>query len=148
MENPLVKNRKAHFEYEILEKFEAGIVLKGHEAKSIRNGGGNFTGSFVTLNNGEVWVKNFTINLYEKSTVPDYEPKRPRKLLLRKAEIQKIVRELNTSGVTVIPLSCGLKKGKLKIEIALARGKKQHDKRHDIKRRDQKRQLNRQLGDY
>jgi SsrA-binding protein len=142
MKKLLLKNRKARHEYELLDKFEAGIVLHGHEAKSLRNGGGNFTGSFVSLQEGEAFLKNFHIQLYEYATIEGYEAERPRKLLLRKAEIQKITRELNTKGVTLIPLACGLEKGKIKIEIALARGKKQHDKRNDLKRRDQEKRIN------
>lgn len=142
MQKILVKNRKARHDFEILETYEAGVVLKGHEAKSLREGGGNFTGSYISIDDsGETWVKKFNIQLYSKANLEGYEPERPRKLLLRKAEIRKIASALNTQGVTVIPLSCGLVKGKIKIEIALARGKKKIDKRHDLKKRDQERRI-------
>ncbi len=148
MQKLLTKNRKATHDYEILERFEAGIVLHGHEVKSLKNGGGNFSGSFVSIENGEAVLKKFDIKLYEKATLDHYEPTRQRKLLLRKAEISKLSGALNTKGVTVIPLACGLNKGKVKIEIALARGKKQHDKRNDLKKRDQDRRIQAAISDY
>lgn len=141
MQKILLKNRRARHDYEILEKFEAGIVLKGHEAKSLKNGGGNFTGAFISIKNGEMFLQNFNIRLYEKASIEGYAPQRPRKLLVRKAEINKIAGELNTKGVTLVPLTCGLVKGKIKIEFALARGKKKYDKRQDLKAKDQKRRI-------
>ena len=148
MQKMLLKNRKAFHDYEVLNRFEAGIVLKGHEVKSLKNGGGNFTGSFVGIQNEEAFLKGFHISLYSKTTIEVYEPERPRKLLLRKAEIDKIASALNTKGVTLIPLSYGLDKGKIKIEIAIARGKKKHDKRDDMKKRDQQRHIQSATGDY
>ena len=148
MEKLLLKNRKASHEFEILEKFEAGIALFGHEVKSLKNGGGNFIGSFVAINNGELFLKNFQISLYEKATLENYEPTRPRKLLLRKSEIEKITGELNTKGVTLIPICFGLKKGKLKFELALARGKKTYDKRQDLKAKDQERRIKAAIKNY
>lgn len=141
MQKILLKNRKASHDFEILEKFIAGISLFGHEVKSLKNSNGNFTGSFVTIKTGEAILQNFNIGLYEKATIEDYNPTRPRKLLLRKAEISKIASALNTKGVSVVPLSCGLDKGKIKIEIALARGKKLYDKRESLKARDQERNI-------
>lgn len=141
MTKVLVKNRKAYFNYEILEKFEAGIALFGHEVKSLKNGGGNLTGSFVNIKGDEVFIEKFKIALYEKSTLESYNPERTRKLLLRKAEIIKITGELNTKGVTLIPLECRLNKNLIKIEFALARGKKKFDKRESIKSRDQERRI-------
>ena len=141
MQKILIKNRKATHDFEVLERHSAGIVLHGHEVKSLKNGGGNFTGSYVTLENEEAFIKKFNIALYEKATIEGYEPTRPRKLLLRKAELTKIASALNTKGVTLIPLSCGLDKGKIKIEIALARGKKLHDKRESKKAKDIERRL-------
>ncbi len=141
MQKTLIKNKRAFFDYEVLKKFEAGIVLLGHEVKSLKNGGGNFTGSFIGMENGELFLKKFHISLYEKTTLESHEPERPRKLLVRKAEIQKISSELNTKGVTLVPLICGLNKGKIKIEFALVRGKKKHDKRESIKKKDQQRRI-------
>jgi len=144
MQKILLKNRKATFDYEILNKFEVGMVLRGHEAKSLRSGGGNLKGSFVSLLGGEAFIKNFHIPLYEKATLEGYEPERPRKLLLRKAEILKLTSALNTEGVALIPLVCGLQSGKIKLVIALARGKKNYDKRHSIKNREQDRSIREQ----
>lgn len=141
MQKLLIKNRKAFHDFEILDKFSAGIVLLGHEVKSLKNGGGSFSGSYVTLESGEAFIKGFNISLYQKATIDGYEPARPRKLLLRKAELNKIASALNTKGVTLVPLSCGLDKGKIKIEIALARGKKLHDKRHSKKAKDLERRI-------
>ena len=148
MQKWLLKNRKARFDYEVLESLEGGIILKGHEVKSLKNGGGNFTGSFISLQNGELWLKGFHIQPYEKATLLDYEPERPRKLLLRKAEIQKWTSALNTRGTTIIPLAYGINRGRIKFEVGLCRGKKSHDKREDLKRRDQDRQLKSILKHY
>ena len=148
MEKILTKNRKAKHDFEVLQVFEAGIALKGHEVKSLRNGGGNFAGSFVSIIEGQAKLKNFNIRLYEKTTLESYDPTRERTLLLRKQEIEKIASALNTKGVTVIPLSCGLKKGKVKVEIALARGKNKVDKRHDLKKRDQERRIQKAIKNY
>ena len=144
MQKILLKNRKATFDYEILDRFEVGIVLRGHEAKSLRNGGGSLAGAFISLASGEAFIKNFHIPLYEKATVEAYEPERPRKLLLRKAEILKLTSALNTEGVTLVPLVCGLHNGKIKLEIALARGKKKYDKRESIKGRELSRRIREQ----
>ncbi|MBU0982015.1 SsrA-binding protein SmpB [Patescibacteria group bacterium] len=146
MSKLLVKNRKANFEYEILEKFEAGIVLFGHEVKSLKTGGGNLTGSYLTIKNGELWLEKMNIALYEKATLPIYEPTRSRKLLVRKKEIDQLTGALNTQGVTLIPLSCILKNNRIKIEFALARGKKKYDKRESIKKRDQERRIQREIN--
>lgn len=141
MQKILIKNRRAFFDYEILERYEAGIVLKGHEVKSLKTQGGNFAGAYVSLMNGEAMLKGFNIPLYSKSTLDAYEATKPRKLLLRKAEILKLSSSLNTKGVTLIPLICGLNNGKIKIEIALGRGKKNYDKRHSLKKKDQERRI-------
>lgn len=141
MQKTLIKNKRAFFDYEVLKRFEAGIVLLGHEVKSLKNGGGNFAGSFIGMENNELFLKKFHISLYDKATLESYEPERPRKLLVRKAEIQKIASELKTKGVTLVPLICGLNKGKIKIEFALVRGKKKHDKRESIKKKDQQRRI-------
>jgi SsrA-binding protein len=140
MQKIISKNRKAFHDFEILDHFIAGIALKGHEAKSLRNNGGNFTGSFVSLSDGEVFLKSFNIALYSKTTLEDYEPTKP-----RKAEILKIASALNTKGVTLVPLAYGLDKGKIKFEIGLARGKKSYDKRHDLKKKDELRRIKKMI---
>lgn len=144
----LHKNRRAFHDYEVLERFEAGLVLKGHEAKSLRNKGGNFTGAFVSLNNEELFLKQFNIRLYEKANLEHYEPTRPRKLLLNRKEIDKMASALNTKGVTLIPLSYGLKFGRIKFEIGIARGKKSYDKRATLKAKDEKRRIEKQLRSF
>ena len=148
MQKTLLKNRKAFHEYEILEHFTAGIVLQGHEVKSLKSGGGHFTGSYVTARNGELFLEHFHIPLYKKTTLENYEPERTRKLLVRKAEILKISSALHTAGVTVIPLECGLQNGRIKIEFALARGKKQHDKREDLRKKDADRRIKSAIRNY
>ncbi|MFA6024065.1 MAG: SsrA-binding protein SmpB [Candidatus Gracilibacteria bacterium] len=148
MEKSLIKNKRAFFDYEVLERFTAGIVLLGHEVKSLKNGGGHFTGSYITEKGGELFLEHFHIPLYKKSTLLHYEPERPRKLLLRKAEITKIASELHTAGVTIVPLECGLQSGKIKIDFALARGKKQYDKRESLKKKDTTRRIQSALKDY
>ena len=148
MQKLLLKNKKAFHDFEILQRFEAGMALKGHEVKSLKNNGGNFTGAFVSIDKGECYLKQFNIQLYEKSTLQNHEPTRPRKLLLRKAEILKITSELNTKGVTLIPLAYGLSNGRVKMEIGLARGKKNYDKRHDLKARAQKRRIQGAMNDF
>ena len=141
MEKLLVKNRKATFDYEILDKFQAGIVLQGHEVKSLKNGGGQMQGCFVTLRDGELWIEHLHISQYQKATLLSYEPERPRKLLLRKSEIHKIAGALNTKGVTLVALACVAKNGFIKIEFGIGRGKKKFDKRESLKKKDERRQL-------
>ncbi len=148
MQKLLIKNRKAFHDYEILERFTAGIVLQGHEVKSLKSGGGQLTGSYVTGRGGELFLEHFHIPLYQKTTLENYEPERTRKLLLRKAEILKISSAQRTAGVTVIPLACGLENGRIKIEFALARGKKQYDKREDLRKKDATRRIKNALKDY
>lgn len=141
MEKVLVKNRKATFDYEILDKYQAGIVLQGHEVKSLKNGGGQMQGCFVTLREGELWIEHLHIAQYKKATLLSYNPERPRKLLLRKAEIQKIAGALNTKGVTLVALACVAKNGFIKIEFGIGRGKKKFDKRESLKKKDERRRL-------
>ncbi len=148
MQKILTKNRKAFHDYEIMETFEAGIVLFGHEVKALKAGGAHFSGAFIGEENGELFLKKFHIPLYERSTLPDHQPERTRKLLVRKAEIAKIAGALATKGVTVIPLSCGVQNGFIKIEFALVRGKKNYDKRESLKKKDQERRLRSNLKDY
>lgn len=141
MQKVLVQNRRARFDYEVLERFEAGIVLKGHEVKSLKSGGAHFTSAYIAIDKGEAFIKHFHIAPYEHAHLDGYEPEKARKLLLHKKEILKIAGALETKGVTVVPLECGLEKGKIKIELAIARGKKQYDKRESIKKRDLARRI-------
>ncbi|MBN1326238.1 SsrA-binding protein SmpB [Candidatus Falkowbacteria bacterium] len=139
----LALNKKAGFDYEFLEKFEAGIVLTGQEVKSIRQGQASLAGSFVTLNrNGEAFLTNAQIPPYKfAGQLPNYDPKQSRKLLLRQKELNYLIGKLQQSGLTLVPLSLYNKNNKIKLEFALARGKKKADKRQTIKSRETKRDI-------
>ncbi|MBN2096422.1 SsrA-binding protein SmpB [Candidatus Peregrinibacteria bacterium] len=137
------KNKKAYFDYEILQKFTAGMVLTGPEIKSIREGKVNLKGAYVTIQQGEAFLKNMHISKYSYAQQADYDPFRIRKLLLNKREIEKIANQLNTQGVSVVPLDIFIEKSYAKCLIALVRGRKKADKRHVIREREVKRQLDR-----
>ncbi|MEM8727674.1 MAG: SsrA-binding protein SmpB [Chlamydiota bacterium] len=141
----LVSNRRARYGYEILETFEAGIALQGTEIKSLRNHGGSLQNAFVLIAKGEAWLKNASIAPYSFGNIHNHQEDRDRKLLLRKREIDKLKCSTEQKGLTVIPLSVYLSKGKAKVKIAVARGKKERDKRFAIKEREQKRSIERAL---
>ena len=142
MSGPTIQNKKARFEYEILETFTAGMVLQGSEIKSIRNGKASIKEAYCYEKDGEIWVKNMNISIYEEASINNHDPIRERKLLLNAHEIKKIIKKLKDVGITIVPLKVFLSgKGWAKMEIALARGKKIYDKREDIKRKDVERQL-------
>ncbi len=147
-ENSLAKNRKAFFQYEILEKFEAGIELNGDEVKSIRKGGANLKGSFVDVGNAEAFLNQAHISPYEYSSRQDKNPTRRRRLLLHKKEIEKVAAAISQKGVTAIPLELHLKGGLIKLTFGLCRGKKLYDKRETIKKREQERDIQRQIKKY
>ena len=137
-----IKNRKARFEYEILDKYIAGIVLVGTEIKAIRLGKASIAESFCEFKNGELWVVNMTVQEYSHATYYNHKPKQERKLLLNKNELKKLEKESVNSGNTIVPLLLFIdKNGRAKLQIALAKGKKLHDKRETIKDRDNKRRL-------
>ena len=129
-------NRKAKFNYFFLDFFEAGIVLLGSEVKSLREGKVNISESYAFDNNGEIFLVNSHIASYKESSYNDHNPTRNRKLLLNKKVINKLLGKINREGLTLIPTKMYFKKGKAKVEIAVAKGKKQHDKRHTKKKRD------------
>ena len=129
-------NRKASFNYFFKELFEAGIVLKGSEIKSIRDGKINIADSYAVPKDGEIFLVNSHIPSYKESSYNDHLPNRNRKLLLNKKEIDKLIGRINREGLTLIPTKLYFKKGKAKVEIAVAKGKKQYDKRHVKKKRD------------
>lgn len=142
--NISIKNRKATFEYELIERFIAGIMLVGTEIKSIRNGKANLSDSYCQLVNGEMYVKNLHIAEYEMGTCNNHIAKRDRKLLLNKKEIQKLDKKVKESGLTIICTKLFINsKGFAKLEIALARGKKTYDKRESLKLKDAKRDMDR-----
>ena len=129
-------NRKAHFNYSFKEFFEAGIVLSGSEVKSLRSGKVNIAESYAFDNHGEIFLVNSHIPSYKESSYNDHNPIRNRKLLLNKKEINKLIGRINREGFTLIPTKIYFKKGKAKVEIAVAKGKKEYDKRQVIKKRD------------
>ena len=129
-------NRKARFNYFFKEFFEAGIVLKGSEVKSLRDGKANISEAYAFDNKGEIYLVNSHIPLYKESSYNNHDPRRNRKLLLNKREINKLIGNINREGLTLIPTKLYFKKGKAKIEIAVAKGKKLYDKRLTKKKRD------------
>jgi len=142
----IVDNRKARFLYEVLEEFEAGIVLLGSEVKSIRMGNVTLTDSFIYLKSGEVWIKNLKVARYKQTHLSEkHDESREKKLLLKKVQIIKISRMMEDKGITCVPLSVFSKNNKLKVKIDVVKGKKIHDKRQSIKERDIKRELQRGL---
>lgn len=136
----IVRNRKAHFEYTIVQSFEAGIVLQGTEVKSLRAGKCNLSDGFVEIINGEAWLKSVHISEYSQGNINNHDPFRDRKLLLNAIEIKKLNQRVKEKGYTIVPLSLYLKNGKVKIEIALAKGKKLYDKRESIAKKDMERE--------
>lgn len=142
-------NRQARFLYEILDTYEAGIELKGTEVKSIREGKANLRDGYVLIRNGEAWLINVHISPY--GTASDYfnhDPRRTRKLLLHKGEIRKLIGKVEQQGLTLVPLKMYLKNSWVKVEIALGKGKKLHDKREDERRREDKRDMERAMKRY
>ncbi|MEW6179701.1 MAG: SsrA-binding protein SmpB [Chloroflexota bacterium] len=139
-------NRKARFEYFLLEFFEAGIALQGSEIKSVRAGQISLAEAYVQTDGREAWLINAHIAPYEQASRFNHDPRRPRKLLLHKREIRELWNAVRQKGVTIIPVQVYLKEGKAKIEIAIAKGKKLYDKRHEIAKRDQNRELEREGG--
>ena len=142
--NVNIKNRKASFEYEFLEKYLAGMALRGTEIKSIREGRVNLQEAYCTFYGEELWVQNMHISAYEEGNILNHEPLRHRKLLLKKKELRKLKTKLEEKGLTIVPIRLFITdRGFAKLEIALAKGKKLHDKRESIKEKDVKRELSR-----
>lgn len=139
----ITKNKKAYFQYEILDKFEAGIVLTGTEVKSIRGKDVSINESFAHIENGEIFLYEMHIGQYKQGNRQNHDPKRIRKLLLHKREINKVTGKVKQKGYTIIPLSLYFKEGRVKVELALARGKTTIDKREDIKKRTIEREIQR-----
>ncbi|MFC1721381.1 SsrA-binding protein SmpB [Patescibacteria group bacterium] len=151
MSKIIAKNRLAYRDYRILDKYEAGLVLKGYEVKAIREGNINLKGGYVTLKQTkkelpEVWLINANIPLYSKASVKiKYDPTRSRKLLLKKSEIKDLIGKRQEKNLTFIPLTVYSKRGRLKLTVGLGRSKKKHDKREDIKKRESDRAIQRAL---
>jgi SsrA-binding protein len=142
----IAQNRKARHDYEVLDTYECGIVLLGTEVKSLRAGRANLTDGYATVDDGEVWLRGVHIPEYDLGTWTNHEPRRARKLLLHRAEITRLIGKTRESGLTLVPLSMYFKDGRAKVEIALARGRRSHDKRHAIAEREATREAQRAVG--
>jgi SsrA-binding protein len=142
----IVSNRKARHDYSILDTYEAGVVLVGTEVKSLRLGRASLTDAFATVDNGEVWLRNLHIPEYTQGTWTNHTPRRTRKLLLHKGEILRLIGKTKEGGLSLVPLSMYFKDGKVKVELALAKGKKSYDKRQDMAKRDAQREIEREAG--
>jgi SsrA-binding protein len=142
---PTVDNRRARFEYEFLERFEAGIALTGTEIKSIRTGQISIAEAYARVRDGELWLLGMHVPPYKQGSFSNHEPNRPRKLLLHRSEIDRLAAKAAEKGFTLVPTRLYFKRGKVKIDIALARGKKLWDKRRETKERDAKRDMAREI---
>ena len=142
-----VRNRKARHEYQVLETWQAGIVLQGTEVKSLRDGKANLQDAFARLDGGELWLYNLHISPYEAGNRFNHEPLRPRKLLLHRRQLRKLIGQVEQKGLTLVPLDIHFQRGIAKVTLALVRGKKLHDKRDDLRRRDAEREIQRAYKD-
>ena len=143
----LAENRRARYDYEILETYEAGLVLFGHEVKAIKTGHISLKGSYAMIKNNEAYLLNAFIPPYQIANTPaDYDPQRSRKLLLKKSEISSLINKSRAKGLTLVPLKLYTKKNKLKLEFGIGKGKRKIDKREQIKKRDIERDMKRTLG--
>ncbi|MDZ7704171.1 MAG: SsrA-binding protein SmpB [Trueperaceae bacterium] len=143
----MLKNRRASYDYELIDTFEAGIALTGSEVKSLREGGGAITDAFARVRNGEVWLEGLHIPTYQQASYNNHEPLRSRKLLLKRREIEELQKGIERKGLTVVPTRLYFKNGWAKVNIALARGKKNYDKRRSDAAKDAQRQIDRALKD-
>jgi len=141
----VARNRKARHEYEILASYEAGLALRGPEVKSLRGGGVAFQDAFARVESGEVWLHNLHISPYEQANRFNVDPVRPRRLLLTRQEIRQLAVKTEEKGLTLVPLEIYFTRGYAKVELAVGRGKKLHDKRETIKRRQQDREARRAM---
>ncbi|HTF46458.1 MAG TPA: SsrA-binding protein SmpB [Pseudonocardia sp.] len=142
----IVSNRKARHDYAILDTYEAGIMLQGTEVKSLRLGRASLVDAFATVDDGEIFLRNLHIPEYTQGSWTNHEPRRTRKLLLHKSEIERLIGKTREGGLTLVPLRMYFSDGKVKVELALARGKKSYDKRQDLAKRDAQREISRVVG--
>jgi len=138
---PIARNKRASHDYHILDTWEAGVVLTGSEVKSLRNGRANIGDAYAILRDGEVYLINLHISPYEQASYFNHEPTRTRKLLLHKKEIKRMIGSVERQGLTLIPLELYFKKGKAKVALGLGKGKKLHDKRADLRKKDDEREM-------
>ena len=143
----ITKNRKARHDYTIEETVEAGIVLKGTEVKSMRMGKVNLKDSYATFKGDELFIIGMHVSPYEFGNIFNHDPERERKLLLHRQELRRLIGKVQMQGMTLVPLKLYFKRGKVKVELALASGKKQYDRRHDIAKRDAEREMRRVMKD-
>lgn len=142
----LAENKKVFFEYEILETYEAGIILIGHEVKSIRLGRAQLAGSYVVVKDGEIWLVGATVPPYQPKNAPaDYDPQRPRKLLLQQSEINYLLGKAQQKGLTLVPIKMYTKYDKIKLAFGIAKGRKKYGKKELLKKRDVTREVHREL---
>ncbi|MCV7089446.1 SsrA-binding protein SmpB [Mycobacterium interjectum] len=139
-------NRKARHNYSIEELYEAGVALQGTEVKSLREGHASLADAFATVDDGEVWLRNLYIPEYQHGSWTNHDPRRNRKLLLHRQQIDRLVGKIRDGNLALVPMSLYFSEGKVKVELALARGKRAYDKRQDMARRDANRELHRELG--
>jgi SsrA-binding protein len=142
----IAQNRKARHDYTILDTYEAGLALTGTEVKSLRAGRASLVDGFATIKDGEVWLQGVHIPEYTQGTWTNHAPRRVRKLLLHREEISRLIGKIRESGLTLVPLQMYFRDGKVKVELALARGKRSYDKRQDMARRDAEREMGRVTG--
>jgi SsrA-binding protein len=142
----VASNRKARHNYSIIDVFEAGIALMGTEVKSLREGRASLADAFATIDDGEVWLRNLHIPEYLQGSWTNHAPRRNRKLLMHRREIDNLFGRIRDGNLTLVPLSLYFFEGKVKVELALARGKQAHDKRQDMAKRDAQREVTRELG--
>jgi SsrA-binding protein len=144
----VAQNRKARYEYHVLDTWETGIVLQGTEVKSLREGKANLKDAFARVDGAEMWLYNMHISPYEQGNRFNHDPLRPRKLLLHRNEIRKLIGQVEQKGLTLVPLDVHFIRGKAKVKLALVRGKQLHDKRDTLRERDQQREIQRGLKDH
>ena len=139
-------NRKARHNYSIIEVFEAGVALQGTEVKSLREGRASLADAYATIDDGEVWLRNLHIPEYQHGSWTNHDPRRNRKLLLHRQQIDRLIGKIRDGNLALMPMSLYFSEGKVKVELALAQGKRAHDKRQDMARRDAQREVLRELG--
>jgi SsrA-binding protein len=142
----IASNRKARHNYSIIELYEAGVALQGTEVKSLREGHASLADAFATVDDGEVWLRNLHIPEYQHGSWTNHEPRRNRKLLLHRHQIDALIGKIRDGNLALVPLSLYFFEGKVKVELALARGKRAYDKRQDMAKRDAEREVTRELG--
>ena len=147
-EKLIAENRRARYDYELIERFEAGLVLTGTEVKSLRDGRATLAQAYADVRDGEAWLHGLEIATYDQGNRANHEPMRPRKLLLHRRQIDSLYGTIREKGLTLVPTRLYFKDSRVKVELAIARGKEQRDKRRDVAERDAKRQMERALKSH